>query len=546
MTNNNSGNYEDIDLTKRKVPKITKKIMIIIFLAGLILCSIIFSMAYISFHRQFRAQYDSDIRSIAATAREVLNPDDFGRYISTLQTDDKYNEVLRILQDFVDKFDLNLLYVSVTSPPDYTHIAYIYNPVKKGGRWREFPLGYSEEYKEKNYNRTAKLVFEERQTIVRHTFKTRSGSHITAMMPVIGSNGRVVAVIGVQKSIQEFVRAINTFSQFVLLTIFIFSVMFLGLFGTFVNHHFIRPIAIMTKEVRRFAKGGEQPSDELLKINSKDELSVLAHSVHKMEYDICENIANLTKVTAEKERMATELNLASKIQMDMLPTDYPPFPERRDFDLFASMNPAKEVGGDLYDYMMLDDDRLLICVGDVSGKGVPAALFMGKCKTLIDSYASSDLTPGEIFIYANNQLCNGNETGLFVTCWLGIFTFSTGDLVFVNAGHPSPVLYHDGKFEYLRSKPNLVLGGMEGMPYTEHLVTLSKGDRLLVYTDGVTEATDINEELFGEERLLAAVQGTENQNAPETVVNVRNAIDTFVGKAEQFDDITMLQFIWKE
>ncbi len=134
---------------------------------------------------------------------------------------------------------------------------------------------------------------------------------------------------------------------------------------------------------------------------------------------------------------------------------------------------------------------------------------------------------------------------MFVTCWLGILTFSTGELRFVNAGHPYPVLYHDGEFSYVKTKPNFVLGGMEGLPYTEHSITMKKGDRLLVYTDGVTEATDANEELFGEDRLLAAMPGTEKLSAPETLVEVRKKIDAFVGEAEQFDDITLLDFIWK-
>ncbi|MBP5706555.1 MAG: serine/threonine-protein phosphatase, partial [Spirochaetales bacterium] len=390
-------------------------------------------------------------------------------------------------------------------------------------------------------------VYEQGESVIRHTLKSRSGSHVAAMMPVWGSSGEVVAIVGAEKSIQSFVQAGYDFAKFVLIAEAIFACILFSLFALFVNQYLIHPILVITEEVRHFAEDDPLPSDMLLKVvHHKDELSTLANSVRQMEYDVCRNIEKLTKVTAEKERMETELSVAAKIQIDMLPTGYPPFPDRTDFDLFASMSPAKEVGGDLYDYMMMDDDRLLLCVGDVSGKGVPAALFMGKCKTLIDSYASSDLTPAEIFIFANNQLCAGNETGLFVTCWLGIFTFSTGQLVFVNAGHNAPVLYHNGEFQYLKTKPNLVLGGMEDINYTEHIVHLAKGDRLLVYTDGVTEATDINGELFGDDRLLAAMHGTETLNAIETIISVRKAIDTFVGPAEQFDDITMLQFIWKE
>ncbi|MBR1404898.1 MAG: serine/threonine-protein phosphatase [Treponema sp.] len=188
---------------------------------------------------------------------------------------------------------------------------------------------------------------------------------------------------------------------------------------------------------------------------------------------------------------------------------------------------------------------LQITVGDVSGKGVPAALFMGKSKALLDSYAMIGLSPAEIFEKTNNQLCKGNESELFVTCWLGILTFSTGELRFVSAGHPYPVLYHEGEFSYLREKPNFVLGGMEDFPYVEHTITLSKGDRIFVYSDGVTEATNSEKQLFEEERLLEAMKTTENLSAPDVLKKVREKIDEFVGDAEQFDDITMLQFIWK-
>jgi sigma-B regulation protein RsbU (phosphoserine phosphatase) len=230
----------------------------------------------------------------------------------------------------------------------------------------------------------------------------------------------------------------------------------------------------------------------------------------------------------------------------MLPQIYPAFPDHKEFDLFGTMDPAKEVGGDLFDYLLLDDDHLMIVVGDVSGKGVPAALFMVIAKTLLETHSVQRLSPAEIFTTTNNELCKGNETGLFVTCWLGIVTLSTGELRFVNAGHPYPVLYHKGEFTFVKTKPNFVLGGMEGLKYIEHTITLEKGDRLLVYTDGVTEATNASEELFGDDRLMEAMKGTEKLTAPETCKAVRKSIDAFAGDAEQFDDITMLQLILKE
>ena len=531
---------------RRRLPVITKKIVSGIVLAGFILCATISMAGYWSFSRQFRVQYDSTMRSICSAARSALDPDAVARYIETKTVDEQYHAIKHILQDFVDKFELNLLYVSAVEAPEYSHITYIFNPVMKGGKWSEFPFGYSEVYVEPNYNSSAKRVFENGETIVRHTLKTRSGSHITAMLPVYDSAGKIIAVIGAQKNIQNFVSARLSFVTFVIFVGVIFGLLFVIAFSAYFSVSFIKPLTTITKETDHFASYGGKPSDRLLEIKKRDEIGTLAHSVHQMEYDVCRNMDELEKITAEKERISTELSVATKIQIDALPKGYPAFPERKDFALTASMDPAKEVGGDLYDYLLIDDDRLMFIVGDVSGKGVPAALFMMTAKTLLTTYGAQGLSPAKIFELTNTQLCKGNDTGMFVTCWLGILTFSTGELRFVNAGHPSPVLFKKAtsEFSYLKTKPNFVLGCMEDSPYTEHSINLDKGDRLFVYTDGVVEATDSENQLYGEERLLNVMQKTEEMSVKETLEAVRESIDDFVGEAEQFDDITTLAFDW--
>ena len=259
-----------------------------------------------------------------------------------------------------------------------------------------------------------------------------------------------------------------------------------------------------------------------------------------METDIKNYIDNLSKVTAEKERFEAEVGVASRIQMAMLPKVN--FPDRNDFELFATMTPAKEVGGDLYDYFLLDEDHLLLTVGDVSGKGIPASLFMVVVKTLIHSYAEQKMGPAEIFESTNSMICKENSLGFFITCWLGILTLSTGEMKFVNAGHNYPVHIHESEISFLKTKPNFVLGGMDEMVYQEHSVTLAKGDRLFVYTDGVTEANNENSELFGDERLLQAASLCADENPETACKTVLEQLKAFVGEAPQFDDITMLAF----
>ena len=528
----------------KRIPVLTKKVLTGVILSGLVLFIVLSIAGQVTFTKHFRENYDDHLRSIAIAAQECLDSDNFKQYLNTKERTASYERVKSILDGFVRNFDLNMIYVSVPEGPDYTKITYIYNPVNPKSRFHEFPLGYQEIYIQKDYNTSAKAVMEEGKIIVRHTLKTRSGSHITSMSPVYDSNGNIIAVLGAQKSIQEFVSSVRQYLAIISTVCLIFTLCFITIFTYLFNRGIIKPIIIVTKESDRFSSLWKDPAENLLNINNRDELGILAHSFYQMEKDMCTYIEDLKNVTAEKERISTELNVATKIQSDMLPKGYPAIPERTDFDLYATMEPAKEVGGDLYDYILLDQDHLLLIVGDVSGKGVPAALFMVVAKTLLDSHAIQKLSPQEIFSVTNNQLSGNNESGMFVTCWLGILEFSTGELKYVNAGHPAPVLFHDGEYKFLDTKPNFVLGGMEGLPYKEHTVHLDKGDRLFVYSDGVTEATNAQEQLFGDQNLLDALKNTKNLNSRDVIKEVRNQIDGFVKEAEQFDDITMLNFIW--
>ena len=245
----------------------------------------------------------------------------------------------------------------------------------------------------------------------------------------------------------------------------------------------------------------------------------------------------------EKQRIGAELNVATQIQADMLPRIFPAFPERNEFDLFASMHPAKEVGGDFYDFFLVDDDHIALVMADVSGKGVPAALFMVIAKTLIKNQAQLGKSPAEILKNVNEQLCEGNEAELFVTVWLAIIEISTGRGVAANAGHEHPTIRRaDGLYELVEYRHSPAVAAMEGIRFREHAFELRPGDRIFVYTDGVPEATDAHDVLFGNERMLAALN-SDPEAAPEQLLrNVRAAIDAFVGDAPQFDDITMLGF----
>ena len=259
--------------------------------------------------------------------------------------------------------------------------------------------------------------------------------------------------------------------------------------------------------------------------------------------DINSTVVTLKGYIAEAAaRIDKELEMAKVIQSSSLPGTFPPYPDRTDFDIFCTMHTAKEVGGDFYDFYLLDDNRLAFLIADVSGKGITAAMFMMKAKTVIKSYAEKEHGAAEILTRANGALCEGNDADMFVTCWLGILDFSAHKVTFANAGHNPPLVRHrGGDYEYFRSRPGFVLGGMEGTRYRQGELTLDPGDEIYLYTDGVTEATDADSELYGEDRLLRVMNSLDGDAPAEEVCRaVKADVDRFVGEAPQFDDITMM------
>lgn len=258
--------------------------------------------------------------------------------------------------------------------------------------------------------------------------------------------------------------------------------------------------------------------------------------------DINQTVSTLKRYIAEAaSRIDKELEFAKEIQYSALPSVFPPYPNRKDFEIYAHMITAKEVGGDFYDFYMLGDSTLAFMIADVSGKGIPAAMFMMQAKTIIKDLAESGLELSEVFATANKKLCENNDAGMFVTAWMGILDLKTGLLKFVNAGHNPPLVRQaDGEFVYLKARSGMVLAGMDGIKYRQNELQLTPGDQIFLYTDGVTEATDKNNQLYGEERLLETVNQNIVKNTQQLCEAVKNDVDRFVGDAPQFDDITML------
>ena len=366
------------------------------------------------------------------------------------------------------------------------------------------------------------------------------GYNYTAVAPVLDEQGQAIAEVQYILDMGDVRSYLNGLLRTMGLIALGITAATLFLYMLFVRKTVVLPIERLAAFTEKITKMG-QFRNQRIELRTGDEIEALGQSFNYMLEELERYLDNLAKVTAEKERIGAELGVAARIQSSMLPSCFPAFPKRREFDIFASMTPAKEVGGDFYDFFLTDDDHLALVIGDVSGKGVPASLFMVIAKTLLKNVAQTGLAPGTVLEQVNAQLCENNDAEMFVTVWLGILEISTGRLCCANAGHEYPALRRaGGKFELVKDKHGFVLAGMEGSRYREYELKLFSGDRLFVYTDGVTEATNDEEQLYGTGRLLSALDKQADAPLGALLPAVKADIDSFAGAVPQFDDITML------
>jgi len=372
------------------------------------------------------------------------------------------------------------------------------------------------------------------------------GYNYTGVSVILDENGQAIAEIQYILDMSEVRAYLNSFLINMLLISFAIIALTIIAYIFFVRKMVTKPVGKLTAFTQEITKTSAF-ENQRIEIKTGDEIESLSNSFNFMLEELENYIANLSKVTAEKERIGAELDVAKHIQASMLPCIFPAFPERREFDIYASMTPAKEVGGDFYDFFLVDEDHLAMVMADVSGKGVPAAMFMMISKTLIKSAAQSGLSPKAVLEKVNNQLCENNDAEMFVTVWLGILETSTGKMQCANAGHEYPaIMRKDGSFELYKDKHGFVLAGMENVRYREYELKLSAGDRLFVYTDGVPEATDSSNTLYGTDRMICALNQAKDGSCSQLLDALHRDVDSFVGEADQFDDITMLCLEYKE
>ena len=365
----------------------------------------------------------------------------------------------------------------------------------------------------------------------------------TFLTPVFNQNTEVCAVAAVDISISMITSMCFKLLCNIGIAIFLIMLISITIYHYVVRKQIIAPIVTLTDAadglVRNLREEGCKPFS--VNVHTGDEIDVLARSFEQMDEKLLEYIRENAAITAEKERIGTELALASRIQEDMLPSTFPPFPDRSEIDLYATMKPAKDVGGDFYDFFKISENVVGLVMADVSGKGIPAALFMMMSKIMVQNFALTLGGPGEVLQKVNDQICTNQVEEMFVTVWLGFLDLRTGLLTAANAGHEYPILMAPGgEFELLKDRHGLVVGGMEGYPYREYQLKLEAGSRLFLYTDGLPEATDTENRMFGIERTLKSLNEVKNGTPREVLDHVTKSVADFVGSAPQFDDTTML------
>ena len=516
-------------------------IVLLLVVFGLVVSTI----GFVSFTNAFKREYATSTYHMADTAASLVNGDHLEAYLRGEETEE-YLKTKENLDVYCHRMHVSLIYVILVDTSDYGRFVSVFNLVNNAvddSSYTEWELGHRRDTTNDEYRGKYRMMYEQTapyETVYR--IKTTDGqhSHITTMVPVIGSDGTTKAILCIQRPIRELHDARRPY----LINIAVWTAamcVFAGLIAViYIRRQFVRPVQKVSDEATRFAKENTK-GEPLGSISRIEEIKNLARSVDTMETDMVNYIENLTVLTAEKERIGAELELATRIQYAMLPHVFPPFPDRGEFDLYASMDPAKEVGGDFYDFFLVDDDHLCMVMADVSGKGVPAALFMMASKIILQSCAMLKNSAAEILTKTNEAICSNNQEQMFITVWLGILEISTGKLTAANAGHEYPVLKRpDGRFELFKDKHGFVIGGMDGMKYKEYELQLEPGTKLFLYTDGVPEATDENGTLFGTARMIDALNREPAAGPQGVLKNVRAAVDEFVRDAEQFDDLTML------
>ncbi|MCR5543218.1 MAG: PP2C family protein-serine/threonine phosphatase [Eubacterium sp.] len=452
---------------------------------------------------------------------------------------DYYNFNYALLSKYLEHLHMDYSNVFVMDMSE-EHRGYIYCHYSNEGNHSK--LGDYWEYDFKEHPAAKKILDGEKEAFELWDNPVNNKSYYVGYTAIDGDEDTHEIVLCLAYDWSEMKAKIFNNTLIFMVSLIIVSLIFAGgVILIFLRIQVLIPLTKVEGGLREYMekKDSRYTVEKMAEIKSRNEMGVLADDISKLSQEMDRYVDENIKLAGERERVKAELDFAANIQNDMLIKD---FDISDKVELYASMNPAKEVGGDFYDIFEIDEDHLGICIADVSGKGIPASLLMMSAMTAIRSFALSGSNPGKLLSQVNDDLVNRQISDMFVTIWIGILDLKTGILTTANAGHENPMINTTGCFEEYKDKHGFVAGGMEGMVYPEESIHLKTGDKVFVFTDGATEATNASQELYGVHRLLEAVNSGKDLSPEEIIGNVKEKIDEFVGEAEQFDDLTMLCF----
>ncbi|MBE7002747.1 MAG: hypothetical protein E7425_00475 [Ruminococcaceae bacterium] len=498
-------------------------------------------------------RYQAHLQSLLWLAESQIDVDDLAVCIETGRESEKYEKAQAFLDCMKNTCDIKYVYVVKplnTEPTDnmMNVIAGVsdlerelYSDIlaKLGGlTGSDYSAEVAQMYLAR-MDRSSEITY--------YSNTTQFGYMYTGLMPLHNKNGDPVAILAIDIEMDEIHRTRRNYNLITGASVLILAVLSFGFTYFWLRRRIIQPIVKLQTASTNFvtsSRNTQDPEDlrfEKPDIHTHDEMEELSDALLSMSEDMKRYMKTLVVDTAEKERISAEFNVAKQIQNDIMPSVFPAFPERGDFDIYAIMESSREIGGDFYDFFLVDDDHLAMVVGNVSGRGIPAALFMVIVKTLVKNRALQGFSPAEVMQSVSEQLLEGNRAEMFSTVWLAVVELSTGKGMASNAGHRHPILCRAGKkFELQVYRHTPPVGAMEGIRFRDHGFQLDPGDTLVVYTDGVTDAINEQEEMFGTDHILEALNREPEATPSVLLQTLKASVDRFSGTMPQIDDITML------
>ncbi len=523
---------------KRKTKSsLSRRITVLIVVMMLLMLAAISGISYRSLRSTYLRLYNEKAQDIVRAVASEIDGDRLAHYVETGEKDEYY-EWLRYEFDRTKAQFTGIQYIYLFWPESDRFI-YIVEGMAPGDNPEDInKLGDDFWYGEMEYEKLVPDVEAGRASrdLIRGE-DVGYGETISAWAPVFDSQGRVAGMVEADCSLANLNAVVFEYARVIIGVQLACMLVVVLLMVEILQRNVTEPVGQLVEMVESYEHGSfTEP-----KLRHDDELRRLATSFSEMTSRIDAYTDEVARATAEKGRISAEYNVAKQIQTDILPGNFPAFPERRDFDIYASLYSSRDICGDFYDFFLIDDDHLALVLGDVSGKGVPAAMFMVIVKTLIKNRALQGHSPAEVLQNVSEQLLEGNNAGMFATVWLAVLELSTGEGLAANAGQEHPALCRVGKrFELQEYRHSPPVGAMEGIRFREHSFRLSPGDTLFVYTDGVKEARNPKEELYGARRILEALNREPEATPGVLLQTVKASIDHFCAGEEQLDDMTML------